>query len=107
MVDAQTRLARAAEELRAMRDALAAARGHAEQYWSEIAYIGDSTALKEGLLTPGTHIPVVDEEKIFKDQPEYALLLSWHIGEELMRIYRKIGYKGKFIMPLPEAKIID
>ncbi|MDD5430734.1 MAG: class I SAM-dependent methyltransferase [Candidatus Pacebacteria bacterium] len=61
---------------------------------------------KIGLLTPGTHIPVMDENKIFKDQPEYLLILSWHIGEELMKKIRQIGYKGKFIMPLPKAKLV-
>lgn len=61
---------------------------------------------KIGLLTPGTHIPIVDEKKLLRDQPEYALVLSWHIGEELMKKLRKLGYKGKFIMPLPEPKII-
>lgn len=39
-VDPQARLARAAAELRAMRDALATARGHAERFWSEIAHVG-------------------------------------------------------------------
>jgi hypothetical protein len=62
---------------------------------------------KIGLYTPGTHIPVFDEAKIFQEQPEYALILSWHIGEELMKIYRKLGYKGKFIMPLPKPRIIN
>ncbi|QQG42886.1 MAG: class I SAM-dependent methyltransferase [Candidatus Giovannonibacteria bacterium] len=61
---------------------------------------------KIGLFTPGTHIPVLEENKLFKDQPDYALVLSWHIGEELMKILRKNGYKGKFIMPLPTPKII-
>ena len=32
---------------------------------------------------PGTAIPVLDEQKLFDDQPEYALLLSWHIADEL------------------------
>lgn len=62
---------------------------------------------KIGLLTPGTHIPVVDEKQILKEQPEYLLILSWHIGEELMKIMRKLGYKGKFIMPLPKPRIIN
>lgn len=62
---------------------------------------------KIGLYTPGTHIPVVDEDHLYKDQPEYALILSWHIGEELMKIFRKNGYRGKFIMPLPIPKIIN
>ncbi len=61
---------------------------------------------KIGLFTPGTHIPVVDEKKLTKDQPDYILVLSWHIGEELMKIMRKLGYKGKFIIPLPKPKIV-
>ena len=60
---------------------------------------------KIGMFTPGTHIPVVDEEKIIKEQPEYLLMLSWHIPE-LMNIMKRIGYKGKFIMPLPNPRIV-
>ncbi|MBI2096558.1 MAG: class I SAM-dependent methyltransferase [Candidatus Sungbacteria bacterium] len=62
---------------------------------------------KIGLYTPGTHIPVVDEAVLFKEQPEYALVLSWHIGEELIKIMRSRGYKGKFILPLPVAKVVS
>lgn len=62
---------------------------------------------KIGLYTPGTHLPVVDEKQLLVDQPEYALILSWHIGNELMKILRKQGYKGKFIMPLPKPKIVN
>jgi hypothetical protein len=54
---------------------------------------------------PGTRIPVVDEKKLFEDQPEYALLLSWHISEELMKNLRSKGFKGKFIVPLPTPQI--
>src|SRR5262249_36787636 len=39
---------------------------------------------KIGKYVPGTTIPVVDEERLFGDQPEYALLLSWHIADELI-----------------------
>lgn len=70
-------------------------------------YIGEKKGSpKIGLFTPGTHIPVVDEETIIKDQPEYVLVLSWHIGDELMEIMHKLGYKGKFIIPLPKVKIV-
>lgn len=61
---------------------------------------------KIGLYTPGTHIPVVDEEVLLKEQPPFLLILSWHIGEELMKIMRRNGYTGAFIMPLPEPRII-
>ncbi|MSR71035.1 class I SAM-dependent methyltransferase [Candidatus Kaiserbacteria bacterium] len=62
---------------------------------------------KIGLYTPGTHIPVVDEARILKDQPDYLLVLSWHIGPELIKIMKKLGYKGKFILPLPTPKIVS
>lgn len=61
---------------------------------------------KIGLFTPGTHIPVVDEKRLFTEQPEYALILSWHIGEEMVQLMKKLGYRGKFIMPLPHPVII-
>ncbi|MEK7602506.1 MAG: class I SAM-dependent methyltransferase [Patescibacteria group bacterium] len=61
---------------------------------------------KIGMYTPGTHVPVVDESRLFAEQPEYALVLSWHIGTELVALMKKLGYKGKFILPLPKTKVI-
>ncbi|MDO8562017.1 MAG: class I SAM-dependent methyltransferase [bacterium] len=62
---------------------------------------------KIGMYSPGTHIPVVDETRLLKEQPEYALLLSWHIGKELMKIMRTKGYRGSFIIPLPRPHVIN
>ena len=56
---------------------------------------------------PGTRIPVVEESKLFVDQPEYALLLSWHIAEEIAANLRRKGFKGRFIAPLPEPRILS
>lgn len=61
---------------------------------------------KIGMYTPGTHIPVVEEGRLILDQPEYAVVLSWHIGEELMKKTRAAGYKGKFVLPLPAARVV-
>ena len=56
---------------------------------------------------PGTDIPIYNEKKLFIDQPKFAFILSWHIAEEIMNNLRKNGFKGKFIIPLPEPKILD
>lgn len=55
---------------------------------------------------PGTRIPVLDEVRLFADQPEYALLLSWHIAQELITNLRSKDYKGSFIVPLPTPRIV-
>ena len=56
---------------------------------------------------PGTDIPIYNEKKIFIDQPKFAFILSWHIAKEIMNNLRKNGFEGKFIIPLPEPKILD
>ena len=61
---------------------------------------------KIGKYVPGTIIPVVEESRLFEDQPEYALLLSWHIAEELMPKLRAKGFRGSFISPLPEPRVV-
>jgi len=61
---------------------------------------------KIGKYMPGTLIPVLEESKLYADQPEYALLLSWHISDELIANLKKRGFKGKFIVPLPEPKVV-
>lgn len=60
---------------------------------------------KIGNYLPGTRVPIVSEKALFEDQPDYALLLSWHIAEELMPKLRAKGFAGKFIVPLPEPRI--
>ena len=61
---------------------------------------------KIGKMMPGTLIPVLEESKLFIDQPEYALLFSWHIADELIPKLREKGYRGKFIVPLPTPVIV-
>ena len=61
---------------------------------------------KIGKYMPGTLIPVLEEKKLFDEQPDYALLLSWHIGDELAGKLRQLGFRGKFICPLPTPRVL-
>jgi hypothetical protein len=54
---------------------------------------------------PGTVIPVLEESRLFSDQPEYALLLSWHIADELIPKLTARGFKGRYIIPLPAPRV--
>ncbi len=62
---------------------------------------------KIGKYMPGTNIPIVNEKIIKKNKPDYLLLLSWHISKTLISNFKKKGFKGKFIVPLPSPKIIS
>lgn len=74
----------------------------------KIEYIVDRSALKQGRYTPGLHIPVVAPDRLLIDQPEYALLLAWNFADEIIAQqaeYRKRG--GKFIIPVPEVRVVS
>ena len=60
---------------------------------------------KIGNYIPGTKIPILNENILSKQKPDYLLLFSWHIKNELKKNLKKKGYKGKFIIPLPVPKI--
>jgi SAM-dependent methyltransferase len=73
-----------------------------------LPYIVDRSPLKQGLYTPGTHIPVVAPERLLADQPDYVLLLAWNFVDEIMTQqaeYIKRG--GRFMVPVPEVRIIN
>jgi hypothetical protein len=63
-------------------------------------------SLKIGKCMPGTLIPVVEESRMFKDQPDCAIIFSWHIASELAPKLRAKGYKGKLITPLPVPRYL-
>jgi quercetin dioxygenase-like cupin family protein len=63
--------------------------------------------LKIGKYSPGTHIPIVAEEEMFKDAPDYGLLLSWNFADEIIRKLRARGFKGGFIHPIPQFHVIN
>jgi hypothetical protein len=62
---------------------------------------------KIGKLTPGTHIPIVEESSLM-NQPDYYLLLSWNFLDFFRQKYA--GYLksgGKFIVPHPKVRVIE
>lgn len=70
-------------------------------------YISDTTPFKQGRYTPGMHIPIFPEEKFHENPSDYALLLAWNYADAILQKeqeYRRNG--GKFILPIPEPKVI-
>jgi hypothetical protein len=72
-----------------------------------IDYIIDTTPLKQGTYTPGTHIPIYSPDKLKGDKPDYLLLLSWNYADAILEKEKDLREQGvKFIIPVPEVKII-
>jgi len=69
-------------------------------------YVTESSPLKIGKYTPGSHLQIKDDSLLNDEQPDYALLLSWHLKDSIIPKLRKNGYNGKFIIPLPKPHIL-
>lgn len=72
-----------------------------------IEFIADDSPLKQGLFTPGLHVPVVGADHLYDEQPDYVLVLAWNFAGPIMKNhhrYRESG--GRFIVPLPTLEVI-
>ena len=72
-----------------------------------LSFVADRSPQKQGRFIPGVRIPVVGWERLAEDRPDYVLLLAWNFADEVLRQqqeYRKRG--GKFILPIPELRIV-
>jgi hypothetical protein len=73
-----------------------------------VDYTVDKNPMKVGMYTPGMHIPVLPASTLLAKQPDYVLILAWNFAEEIMsqqKAYRDAG--GKFIVPIPMARVVN
>lgn len=75
--------------------------------YGSIDYIVDETPEKIGKYSPGTGIPIVSVYSLISTPPDYLLILSWNFKDEIMEKCRKVGYKGRFIIPIPKLEIVE
>lgn len=72
-------------------------------------FVVDKAPAKQGLYAPGTHFMVHPIEEVYKQKPDYLLVLCWNIVDEVANMpelqeFRRAG--GKFIVPIPEVRTI-
>ena len=72
-----------------------------------IRFTVDRSPLKQGLLLPGSRIPVHPVEKIDQEKPDYVVILPWNLREEITTQMAHISsWGGKFIVPIPTPKVL-
>ncbi|QUD87225.1 class I SAM-dependent methyltransferase [Phenylobacterium montanum] len=73
-----------------------------------IDYAVDANPHKQGLLLPGTGIPVHAPDRIYQTRPDYVLILPWNLKDEIIGQMGRIReWGGRFILPLPEPIILE
>ncbi len=68
----------------------------------------DRSPHKQGNFLPGSRIPIEKVEHIREAKPDYLLILPWNLKDEIMSQTAYIReWGGRWIVPIPEAKILD
>lgn len=73
----------------------------------QVAYIVDDSPLKQGLYSPGFHIPVVPSSHMEAEPPDCLLILAWNFADPIMAKQKAFSERGgTFIVPLPELRTV-
>ena len=71
-----------------------------------IDFIVDDNPLKQGLFSPGMHIPVLPAKKIYDKKPNYLIIFAWNFADSIMKKHNEFRINGShFIVPLPNLKV--
>jgi 2-polyprenyl-3-methyl-5-hydroxy-6-metoxy-1,4-benzoquinol methylase len=74
---------------------------------THLDYIAEQPAsLKLNYFVPGTGLKIISDDILKEEEPDYILLLAWHLSEPIINKWKNRGLKSKFIVPLPKVKII-
>lgn len=72
-----------------------------------IEFIADDSPLKQGLFTPGLHVPVLAPDAIDLRRPDYLLILAWNFARPIIAKHARFAAEGgRFIVPLPTVEVL-
>jgi ABC-type Fe3+-hydroxamate transport system substrate-binding protein len=71
-----------------------------------VSFVVDRNPAKQGKFMPGSRIPIVGEEILRQEKPDYIVILPWNLREEIMA---QLGYARNwgvnFVTAVPGLRI--
>jgi len=82
--------------------------GHFGLNAQDLDFIADDNPLKQGVFSPAAHIPVLPADEIYRRRPDYVLITAWNFAGPIMAAHQRyVDEGGRFILPMPEARIVS
>src|SRR5262249_11361510 len=73
-----------------------------------VKFIVDDNQLKQGLFSPGAHLPVLPSSELATKKPDVVVILAWIYADPILkRNHAYIDAGGTFLVPLPEPRIVN
>ncbi len=78
------------------------------ELFDKLDYLIDDNTKKHGLYSPGCHLEVKPSDVLYDDKPDVVVILAWQYADPIINKHeRYIDNGGKFVIPLPELKVIE
>jgi C-methyltransferase C-terminal domain/Putative zinc binding domain/Methyltransferase domain len=73
-----------------------------------IWFVADANPHKQEKYLPASHIPVVNEQYLKEQKPDYVIILPWNLKEEITeQLSYIIKWGGKFVVAIPELSVLQ
>lgn len=73
-----------------------------------VDYVVDRSPHKQNHYMPGVRIPIHAPEKVMETKPDYVLILPWNLKDEIVKQMAAVTeWGGKFVVPIPEVKVLN
>ena len=70
-------------------------------------YAADRSDYKDGMYTPGTHIPIYKPDRIRETRPDFILILPWNLKKEITQQLAYVkDWGAEFVVPIPDLEKI-
>lgn len=71
-----------------------------------LPWVVDRNPAKQGKYLPGSRIPIVGEERLRDERPDYVVILPWNLCAEVMEQLRYIReWGGRFVWAVPALEV--
>jgi 2-polyprenyl-3-methyl-5-hydroxy-6-metoxy-1,4-benzoquinol methylase len=72
-----------------------------------ISYVVDRNPAKRGMFLPGSRIPIVSEDVLYREKPDYVIILPWNLKAEVMHQLKEAGVSAtRFVTAVPDLEIV-
>jgi SAM-dependent methyltransferase len=71
-----------------------------------LPWVVDRNPSKQGKYLPGSRIPIVGEQRLREERPDYIVILPWNLRDEIMTQLDYIrAWGGRFVTAVPELRV--
>lgn len=71
-----------------------------------VHFVVDKNPAKQGKFMPGSRMPIVSEDRLREERPDYVVILPWNLREEIMKQLAYVQeWNGRFVTAVPALEL--